>query len=197
MRSIRTILCAAVLVTAACSGSDDSPASDSVDDDTDVVETTLPPVTTVPETTTPPTAPVTTEASTVPPTTRAEPAEPSSSPVVIAADLRIDASVVTGPFEVTTGADALGCDSGRVFVTDLGDVQRATMTCESGSSGGTFVVEFVPELVGDEQFGGPWEIDAPTDDFVGLAGSGEIDAVRDVSAGTMTQTFTGEIESGA
>jgi hypothetical protein len=121
-----------------------------------------------------------------------------------------DNAAPSGTFEVISGADSLGCDSGsfvdtgptHIRGTDLVEVTK-TLTCESGPNAGTISILFMPdEDVNDaNRQTGPWEIKEATGDFVGLVGGGDYELVFDserassASAylGTGVETFTGSI----
>jgi hypothetical protein len=127
----------------------------------------------------------------------AEPAERVSGPITIEHQLDVSARPIAGTFEVTEGADTLGC-SGGTFVD--GDTGNRVMTC-SGPDTGTFTYTFnvVGSYAGPGDQNGPWrmgrndvfgEADTPdaTGDFIGLQGGG------DWSGFGTTETITGDIE---
>jgi hypothetical protein len=100
-----------------------------------------------------------------------------------------------GSFEVTEGADVLGCSSGT-FVdtppnppTDRG--VHKEFTCESGAGTGTFTAEFFPP-------GGPWKIVDAANDFSELSGWGAMSLMPDETdpENAGVETFIGEIQSG-
>lgn len=90
----------------------------------------------------------------------------SGDAVTIETDL---APLQGGTFEVTEGADALGCSSGTA---DAGTIEprgdgldsiTKTLTCDSGPNTGTFTIVFLPDTPpGGDQQQGPWEITAGT-----------------------------------
>jgi hypothetical protein len=104
---------------------------------------------------------------------------------------RIDFNVLpyTGTFEVSEGADILGCSAGSFVDTPMDDSVQKLLTCESGASSGTFTAEFNPE-----ENPGPWSIVAATEDFTGLAGGGGFSIVVDNATASGVETLTGEIE---
>jgi hypothetical protein len=106
---------------------------------------------------------------------------PAEGPVIIETEADFSIRPVVGTFEVTEGADVLGC-SGGTFVDEFiaEDSVLKVMTCTSGSNDGTFTADFDPN--------GGWSIVEPGGDFVGLQGSGEFAQVDD------GETFTGDIE---
>ena len=121
---------------------------------------------------------------------------------------------VQGTFEVTEGADALGCSSGTFADTLTERGVNKEFTCESGARTGTFTAEFFPPS-------GPWKIVAAADDFRGLSGWGAYVVILDEtdlettgdpdetdlettgdpdetdSETTGVETFIGEIRSGS
>jgi hypothetical protein len=105
----------------------------------------------------------------------------TEGPVTIEIEADFSARPVVGTFEITEGADVLGCSSGTsVDEWVAEDSVLTTMTCTSGSNSGTFTADFDPD--------GPWSIVDSSGDFVGLQGSGDF-LERDTGS-----TFTGDIE---
>jgi len=106
---------------------------------------------------------------------------PSSGPVTIVQSLDVSQEPIEGTFEVTEGADVLGCSEGT-FVDDPGVTAIGRiMTC-SDPGAGTFTYTFDP--------GGSdtWEVIDATGDFSGLTGGG------DWSEAGLSETITGTIE---
>ena len=104
----------------------------------------------------------------------------TEGPVTIETEADFSTRPVVGTFDVTEGADLLGCSSGTFvdeFVAE--DSVLKIMTCTSGDNAGTLTTDFDPD--------GPWSIVEPTGDFVGLTGSGDFSNVDEV------ETFTGDI----
>lgn len=141
------VFCVVAVGASACSGdsSDDSAA-----------ETTAPPPTT--ETTLPPPSDT-----------------PKEGPVTIANQVDFNFRPVTGTFEVTEGADILGCSSGSFADagTPTDGIQRV-YTCDSGPNDGSFTASFnflAEELTVSDS--GTWSISEGSDDFVGLQGGGD------------------------
>ena len=158
------IIAAAAVALAAC-GSGDTAVDSSA---SDVPSTTAEPTATAPEST-----PDTTSAETTPDGNE----EPGQIEISTDIQFNIDGTPEGelpaqhgGTFEVTVGADQLGCESGTSVDTDNGPggVEKL-MTCEQGERTGTFSVSFIP-------FEGPWTITAATDNFDGLGGLGDWDA---------------------
>jgi hypothetical protein len=76
---------------------------------------------------------------------------PKEGPVTIVTQVDFSSRPVTGTFEVTEGADVLGCSSGA-FVdggSPTDGVQRV-MACDSGSNEGSFTVTLTFEAVAFE-----------------------------------------------
>jgi hypothetical protein len=119
----------------------------------------------------------------------------AQSLVAITSQIDFTEEPFQGTFEVTEGADALGCSSGS-FVdappdspTDRGIHKE--FTCESGTSTGTFTAEFFPPS-------GPWKIADATEDFSGLSGWGAFASIPDeADQNAGVETFIGEIQSGS
>ncbi len=133
------------------------------------------------------------------PTTDSVPAgpEPVASDVVIDIFLHLSGEREdTGTFVVSDGGDALGCDDGRFYLS-ADDQNLAFMTCETGSNTGEFKMSIDPTLGADETFTGTWTIVSGTGDFETLSGGGAFEDVRDVPAGSIVGTRTGEIQFAA
>jgi hypothetical protein len=115
------------------------------------------------------------------PTTEGEPAPITSGPaptidlgpdattVVLEFDFDDDAAEPSGEFEVSSGADELGCGSGTWVDRDLSDdlvVLTKELTCTEGERAGTIVVE--QRQVGSDL----WIVRSGTGAFVGLVAQG-------------------------
>ena len=123
---------------------------------------------------------------------------PTSGPVTIETELDFTGFPVIGSFEVTEGADVLGCDAGTFSDVPTGESITSTLVCESGSRDGSFSILFYLEENADAagefaEFAGPWSITASTEDFVGLQGEGDMSMAFD-SQTTGIETFTGTVE---
>ena len=127
--------------------------------------------------------------------------EPAAGPVTFENKVDYDDRPDAGTFEVTEGADVLGCSSGT-FV-DSGspnDGIERVYTCDSGSNEGSFTASFNfdanPDTTGDN---GTWTVVEGSDDFVGLQGSGDWSIVypttdeRNSLHGLGVGTWTGDI----
>jgi hypothetical protein len=117
----------------------------------------------------------------------------AAGPVTIETELDMGARPVVGTFEVTEGADVLGCSNGTSVDTYNGGTKDVTkvMTCSDGGTG-TFTMHVAPETIwGDSD--GPWSILSGSADFAGLEGEGEFVIVTDGSP-VAFETFTGDIE---
>jgi hypothetical protein len=84
-----------------------------------------------------------------------------------------------GSFEVTEGADTLGCSAGTwedARNDEPGDLQSVSklMICSEGDTG-TFTINYIPGAydTGPGDNNGPWHIEAATADFTGLQGEGD------------------------
>ncbi len=114
------------------------------------------------------TAPTTTQ-----PVTNVDRIEIEGSIDVAMADGELVVGSGTGIFDVTTGAEALGCASGTVEETYSFQTKVIkVMTCTSGARTGTFTIDAGGGLPGGAGPGSTWEILDATGDFVGLTGSG-------------------------
>lgn len=116
----------------------------------------------------------------------------TSGPVTIKAQVVLGADA--GTFEVTEGADVLGCSSGTFLdMSETHDIRDADLTCESGEKAGTFSVMFWRQQSGAEE-AGTWTIVGGTGDFSGLQGGGEYSDLFHVHEDTVAATFAGDIE---
>jgi hypothetical protein len=101
------------------------------------------------------------------------------APITIETEIDVSTDPVTGTFDVVTGADVLGCDSGTLvdtFVPDEGVTKL--MTCDSGSNAGTFSILLNLEEGDESGQDGIWSIIPQTaGDFAGLEGEGEMRVV--------------------
>jgi hypothetical protein len=111
------------------------------------------------------------------------PAAPPARPITFETTLEtgIDFSTqpFSGTFEVTEGADTLGCSNGTwedANNDEVGELQSVSklMTCSEGDTG-TFTINYVPGGydTGPGDNNGPWRILDATDDFTGLQGEGD------------------------
>ena len=112
---------------------------------------------------------------------------PEAGPMTIETEIDFSAQA-QGTFEVTEGADILGCSSGT-FVDTARDVDvRKDFTCGTGTKEGTFTVVFNP-LNGN----GPWRILEGTGDFTALQGEGDF-TWSFTGEAKGVETFSGDIE---
>jgi hypothetical protein len=100
-----------------------------------------------------------------------------------------------GDFEVTEGADTLGCSNGTWVDArndEPGDLQSVSklMTCAEGDTG-TFTMNYIPGGydTGPGDNNGPWHIEDATADFTGLEGEGDWWTVGEA------EILSGDIES--
>ncbi|NND84409.1 MAG: hypothetical protein HKN46_04610, partial [Acidimicrobiia bacterium] len=153
-----------------------------------------PPVTTVapsPETTTAATEDTVVD-DTVADTEPDAPAPPlAEDAVVIETVADYSDRPVVGTFEVTVGADLLGCASGTFEDEYLApDDIRKIMTCDVGDRAGVFTLTFAPGE--DEDRAGPWSVVEGSGDFAGLFGDGDFTVVfpdDDTGEETLIGTF--------
>ena len=119
---------------------------------------------------------------------------PKEGPVTFVNQVDFSFRPVAGTFEVTEGADVLGCSSGAFVDAGSPDtgIQRV-YTCDSGSNEGSFTSTFnfdarEPDTISDN---GTWSIVEGSDDFADLQGSGDWSIVYeetgpDLGVGTWT-----------
>ncbi len=114
---------------------------------------------------------------------------PTAGPVTIETKADVSAGTLQGTFEVTVGADVLGCSSGT-FVDTPGIPEKTNkvMTCESGSNTGTFTIRF------DPPDGRDWRVLESSDDFAGLQGEGDFSWVLHQIGQSGEETLAGDIE---
>ncbi|MEE8376476.1 MAG: hypothetical protein V3S26_09175 [Acidimicrobiia bacterium] len=114
---------------------------------------------------------------------------PTAGPVTIKTEVDLSESPLQGTFEVTVGADLLGCSSGTLVQMNSETFGKKdnVMTCESGSNTGTFTIIYDP---GDTS---RWSVLESSDDFAGLQGEGRLSWILP-SPSTVVETFTGDIE---
>jgi hypothetical protein len=115
--------------------------------------------------------------------------------------ITIETSIATsqpfgGPFEVTEGADTLGCSNGTWEDARNDEPEpelhsySKLMTCSEGDTG-TFTINYVPGAYDTGIPGssdGPWHIEDATADFAGLEGEGDYGTVGE------HEILTGDIE---
>jgi hypothetical protein len=122
--------------------------------------------------------------------------EPAAGPVTIENEVDFSSQPITGTFEVTQGADVLGCSSGTFVDSGNPDsgIERV-YTCDSGSNEGSFTTGFTFdfEAFTDERQNGTWSVVEGSDDFDGLQGSGDWFIVYPVSQDVGMGTWTGDI----
>jgi hypothetical protein len=122
--------------------------------------------------------------------------EPAAGPVTFENEVDFSFRPVAGTFEVTEGADVLGCSSG-IFV-DSGspnDGIERVYTCDSGSNEGSFTASFNFEAEEfEESDNGTWTVVEGSDDFVDLQGSGDWSIVYEATGPDIgVGTWTGDI----
>ena len=114
---------------------------------------------------------------------------PTAGPVTIETALDRTLSPISGTFEITVGADVLGCSSGTVVSMNSETFGKTdnVMTCESGPNAGTFTI------IHDAGDTSRWNVLESSDDFAGLQGEGRISFV--LGETTVAETYTGDIEN--
>ena len=121
---------------------------------------------------------------------------PTSGPVTIETEPDFSTRPVVGTFELTEGADILGCSNGTfedTFDEDTEDVTKL-MTCSEPNTG-TFTILFDPDGydTGAGEHNGPWRILDGSADFADLQGEGDYLHSHDLPE-TSVETYTGDIE---
>ena len=115
----------------------------------------------------------------------------TASSVEITTEIDFSEEPFSGTFEVTEGADTLGCATGT-FVDGAGDEEiEKTFTCTDGSREGTFTALIT--LPSEEGERTPWRVVDATTDFTGLEGEGEFSVDENDEDQTGVETLTGEI----
>jgi hypothetical protein len=104
---------------------------------------------------------------------------PTQASVSISTQIDFSGEVPHGTFEVTEGADVLGCSSGTFVDNPTANGLHKEFTCDSGTKTGTFTAEFSPPS-------GPWKIVDATDDFSGLSGEGDFSMAPTSETGAET-----------
>lgn len=128
-------------------------------------------------------------------TTTTEPPPSLNGSIVIETTATSTDEPPGGTFEVTEGADVLGCTSGSFVDTlpDSGPPIIKTLTCESGvTAGATVTISFNLDSPGLGDENGRWRIDDATGAYNGLNGGGAI-ALYFTSDTTATETITGDV----
>ena len=121
--------------------------------------------------------------------------------VTIETDSDFSSEPIHGTFEVTEGADILGCSNGTYLDTPpvnefdpTVDEINKVMTCSEPDTG-TFTIAFIPNGydTGPGVLNGPWRILDGFDDFTDLHGEGDHWLVMD-GPKSGVETYTGDIE---
>ena len=121
---------------------------------------------------------------------------PTSGPITFETESDFSTRPVVGTFELTEGADILGCSNGTfedTFDEVTEDVTKL-MTCSEPNTG-TFTILFDPDGydTGAGEHNGPWRILDGSADFADLQGEGDYLHSHDLPE-TSVETFTGDIE---
>ncbi len=128
-----------------------------------------------------------------------EEAAPTS---VVAGDIAVastfDFELGEGTWEVTDGADVLGCGGGSLADDELAAAIERTLTCDAGPGSGTIVIRFTPEPTDSEatDFASDWTVHAATGDFAGLEGGGDWAGTFNGDRTAADETLTGSVEFG-
>ena len=115
----------------------------------------------------------------------------TASSVEITTEIDFREEPFSGTFEVTEGADDLGCAAGTFVDGARHEEIEKTFTCADGSREGTFAALIVLPTEEGEQT--PWRVVAATEDFTGLEGDGEFAVDQNDEDKTGVETLTGEV----
>ena len=122
----------------------------------------------------------------------------ASPPVGVTIVTKIDFSSEPfhGTFNVTEGADVLGCSRGTFTDFPAAGAIDKVMTCTKGGDG-DIVLDFRPCVISfDPETNtctGNWKVESATGDFEGLLGGGDVLVVFDPNKPAGMETLTGEI----
>ncbi|MEM9037160.1 MAG: serine hydrolase domain-containing protein [Actinomycetota bacterium] len=146
---------------------------------------------------TPAEATTTTTTPTTDATTEAPAAEPSATGEITVAVV-IDFETGDGVWDVTDGADVLGCDGGSSVEGGFAAGTERTLSCDDGERSGTIVIRFAPEPVApdSDEFASDWTVHAATGDFVGLRGGGDWSATINAEGSGADELIAGSVEFG-
>ena len=122
---------------------------------------------------------------------------PTGGRITITSQIDFSSEPFRGTFEVTEGADILGCTRGSFIDTPGTTNIYKAMTCESGSRSGSFTGQFNPQdIPGPGDDNGPWSFIEATEDFSGLSGGGDFWVVYDEGGLSGVETLTGDVQFG-
>jgi hypothetical protein len=122
---------------------------------------------------------------------------PQKGTITITSQIDFSAEPFHGTFEVTEGADVLGCEQGSFVDTQFPATSTVLrdLTCESGERSGTFTLKFtLQNIPGPGDINGLWSVKEATDEFSGLSGGGDFSLVVSEARDSGVDTTTGEIE---
>lgn len=121
-------------------------------------------------------------------------ADMPQGPVTIVTEIDFSDFPFSGEFQVTEGAEILGCSAGTFIDHPAGfeppseGAIAKIFTCGDGGEG-TFTANFQPFAAGH----GHWNITDATDDFAGLRGEGDFSVTFDPDTNTGEEILTGQI----
>jgi hypothetical protein len=117
-----------------------------------------------------------------------------SRSLTVVTDIDFSREPYKGTFEVTEGADALGCSSGKFVDKNVGeqDVEKVSICTEvPRQRSGTFTILFHP--TGEEGDVSRWEFVRGTGDFAGIEGEGDFSVDYSDDEETGVETLTGDV----
>lgn len=187
MQHLRVLLITAALAATACAGSTDTV--------TQAESATTQPTTSAATSSPPPTDPPSAESAVL--ETEPVSVEVSAGSVAIEVEVDLESEPIKGTFEVTNGAELLGCGSGSVIEYAGPRGITNELTCIDGTRQGTITLRWtvLDNADGPGELNGPWTVAGATGDFVGLTGEGLWSGDDDGEA-TALGSFPGEIEFG-
>jgi len=122
---------------------------------------------------------------------------PQKGTITITGKIDFSTEPFHGTFEVTEGADVLGCERGSFVDTQFPSSSSVVreLTCESGERSGMFTVEFIlQQAPGIGDINGSWSVKEATDEFSGLSGGGDFWLNLRGGGDSGVDTLTGEIQ---
>jgi len=118
----------------------------------------------------------------------------SGASITIETVVDFAAEPAEGTFEVTDGAEQLGCASGALVETGGNDGIQNAFSCDDGAREGTFALVWtiVDGADGPGDVNGPWMVGDASGDYTGLIGEGDWSGTSDGPTGF--GTFVGSID---
>lgn len=184
VRQLAPIGAALVILLASCSSDADDIRVEAPSEDATTAEVTA--TTEFPTTTATPT------------TTTEQVDVDDGPPIVIVSSIVGDEEnfvVASGTFEVTSGADVLGCSTGTIDEDAGRDGIDLRFTCETGTRTGSFTVRIIPQG-GPANFRSDWELVASTGDWNDATGTGDWSGTLSADQVTGREVLGGDMSFG-